>query len=217
MADARRTVLLTGFAPFAGEALNPSWEAARGLAGQVIRGHRVVTALLPVEFAAVLPALGRALRAARPRVAIAVGLAGGRTGISLERVAINIVDARIPDNAGKQPIDVSVVRGGPAAYFSTLPIKNTLAELERAQLPAHISETAGTYVCNQVFYALLHATRRRRGLRAGFMHVPWLPEQAARHQSPGMKLEDMQRALEIALRTALTRARPTRIRGGAES
>src|SRR6185312_3831700 len=121
------TVLLTGFTPFDGDALNPSWQAVRALDGKRIARHRVVAVELPTEFGAALPALRRALRTVQPRLAIAFGLAGGRTGISLERVAINVIDARIPDNAGAQPIDVPVLRSGPAAYFSTLPIKAMLA------------------------------------------------------------------------------------------
>lgn len=210
------TVLLTGFTPFADEALNPSWEAVRGLDGVIIEGHRVVAVQLPTEFGGALPILRSALRRVRPRVAVAVGLAGGREGISLERVAINIIDARIPDNAGRQPIDVPVVRGGPAAYFTSLPIKAALLRLQREGIPAHVSQTAGTYVCNQVFYALMHATRRRRAMRAGFVHVPWSPEQAARHHAPGMPAADVQRALELIVGAALGTTHDVRISGGAE-
>ena len=212
-----RTVLLTGFAPFGGETVNPSWQAVRALGGTTIEAHRVVVAELPCEFDASLPALWRAVRRHEPRVAIAVGLAGGRDGISLERVAINMIDARIPDNAGAQPVDLPVLSSGAAAFFSTLPIKAALQALQHAGIPAHISQTAGTYVCNQVFYALMHALRRRRNTRAGFVHVPWLPEQAAAHGQPGMPLEQMTMALEIIVRTALTAGGDTRIAAGAES
>jgi pyroglutamyl-peptidase len=208
------TVLLTGFAPFGGEAINPSWQAVRALDGSVIEGHRVTAVELPTEFDASLPVLWRAVRGAEPRVAIAVGLAGGRAGISLERVAINLIDARIPDNAGAQPVDVPVLRGGRAAIFATLPVKASLAALEQAGIPAHLSHTAGTYVCNQVFYALMHALRRRHNTRAGFVHVPWLPDQAARHHEPGMPLADMQRAIGIIVRTAVTTRRDARVAGG---
>lgn len=210
-------MLLTGFAPFGGETVNPSWQAVCALDGTVIEGHRVVAVELPTEFAAALPPLRSALRKADLRVAIAVGLAGGRDGISLERVAINVIDARIPDNAGTQPIDMPVIRSGPAAYFTTLPIKTALAALQREGIAAHVSQTAGTYVCNQVFYALMHATRRRRHLRAGFVHVPWAPEQAARHHAPGMSIEETIRALETIVRTALTTSHDAHVSGGAES
>lgn len=210
-------MLLAGFAPFGGEAVNPSWKAVRALDGSVIEGHRVTAVELPTEFDASLPVLWHALRANQPRVAIAVGLAGGREGISLERVAINLIDARIPDNAGAQPVDVPVLRGGAAAFFSTLPLKASLLALHEAGIAAHISQTAGTYVCNQVFYALMHARRRRRNTCAGFVHVPWLPEQAAAHGQAGMPLGQTTRALAIIVRTALTTREDARVAGGAES
>lgn len=208
------TVLLTGFAPFGGEAVNPSWQAVRLLEGRAIEGHRVVVAELPCEFDAALPALQKALRQFAPRVVIAVGLAGGREGISLERVAINLIDARIPDNAGAQPVDAPVRRGGPAAFFSTLPIKAAWLALREAGIPAHVSQTAGTYVCNQVFYGLMHALRRRRGVRAGFVHVPWLPDQARARDEPGMPVDTMARALETIVRTTLTVPGDARIAAG---
>ncbi len=214
MTSSTPTVLLTGFAPFAGEAMNPSWQAVRALDGKRIARHRVVAVELPTEFGAALPALRQALRAVRPRLAIAFGLAGGRAGISLERVAINVIDARIPDNVGAQPIDVPVLRNGPAAYFSTLPIKTMLAALQRSDILAGVSQTAGTYVCNQVFYALMHAARRQ-DFQAGFVHVPWLPEQATRHVAPGMPLAQMRQAVGIIVRVALTTATDARLSGGA--
>ena len=209
-------ILLTGFAPFAGEAINPSWQAVRALEGEVVEGHRVVTVELPTEFEGSLRTLRDRLREVQPHVAIAVGLAGGREGISLERVAINVIDARIPDNAGAQPVDVPIVGSGPAAYFSTLPIKAALAALQGADIDAHISQTAGTYVCNHVFYALMHAARRSQ-MRAGFVHVPFLPEQAERHQAPGMPLERIIEGLRILMRTALSTRTDVRMAGGAES
>ncbi len=210
-------VLLTGFAPFAGESMNPSWQAVLALDGTIIEGHRVTAVELPTEFGRAVPELRRALRRLQPRVAICVGLAGGRDGISLERIAINVIDARIPDNAGSQPIDVPVVRNGPAAYFTTLPIKAALASLQREHVPAHVSQTAGTYVCNQVFYALMHATRHRHAMHAGFVHVPWLPDQAERHHAPGLPLEQTRHALEVIVGCALTTRRDATVSGGAEA
>ena len=209
-------ILLTGFAPFAGEAINPSWQAVRALDGETIEGHRVVAVELPTEFEASLRALRKALRITRPKIAIAVGLAGGRNGISLERVAINVIDARIPDNAGAQPIDQPIVRSGPAAYFSSLPIKSALAALQEAGVDAHISQTAGTYVCNHVFYALMHATRRS-AVRAGFVHVPYLPEQAQRHDAPGMPLDRVIEGLRVVARTAATARADAQVSAGTES
>lgn len=209
-------VLLTGFTPFGGEQVNPSWQAVRALDGAMIEGHRVVAIELPTEFDASLPVLWKALRKTEPRVAIAVGLAGGREGISLERVAVNLIDARIPDNAGAQPIDAPVLRGGHAAFFTTLPVKASLLALHEAGIPAHLSQTAGTYVCNQVFYALMHALRRRRNTRAGFVHIPWSPEQAEAHGQPGMPLDQVTQALEIIVRTTLTTRGDVHVAGGAE-
>ncbi|MCE5232559.1 MAG: pyroglutamyl-peptidase I [Mizugakiibacter sp.] len=209
-------VLLTGFDAFGGEPVNPSWEAVGALHGARIAGHRVVAAQLPTAFGLSLAALRRALTAHRPALVLAVGQAGGRARISLERVAINVDDARIADNAGAQPVDVPVVADGPAAYFATLPIKAMLAALQRAGIPAEISQSAGTYVCNHVFYGLMHATAKRRGVRAGFVHIPYLPEQAARHAgAPSMARDDVVRALRLLLRTALATRGDARIAAGA--
>ena len=199
-------VLVTGFEPFDGEAINPSQEIARTLDGETIAGHRVIGATLPTEFARSLDTLEELIRMHRPALVIAFGLAGGGTGISLERVAINLIDARIADNAGDQPVDVVVVENAPNAYFSTLPIKAMLARLRAADIPAAISHSAGTFVCNQVFFGLAHllATQHPR-VRGGFVHVPWLSEQAARHaRAPHMPREQMLAAARLCLETALT-------------
>lgn len=207
-------ILLTGFDPFGGETVNPSWEAARALHGRRIGGHRVVARQMPTQFAASLRLLRAALRETTPAIVLGVGQAGGRTQLSLERVAINLQDARIPDNAGAQPIDEPVIAGAPAAYFSTLPLKAMLAALHEAGVPTGISHTAGTYVCNHLAYAMLHWSARKRGVRAGFIHIPWLPAQAAsRHGAASMALEEMVRGLEIALRVAAVT--PHDIRHGA--
>ncbi|MBU6199939.1 MAG: pyroglutamyl-peptidase I [Xanthomonadaceae bacterium] len=197
--------LVTGFDPFGGEPVNPSKQIAQALDGQLIAGHRIVGAILPTEFGASLPALEKLLRKHRPTLVLALGQAGGREGISLERVALNLIDARIPDNAGLQPVDMAVVENAPNAYFSTLPIKAMLAALCAAGIPAALSQTAGTFVCNQVFFGLMRLLARRRGTRGGFVHVPYLPEQAARHAgAPGMPLETMIAAVRLCLETALT-------------
>ncbi len=198
-------ILLTGFDPFGGESINPSWEAVRALHGKRIGGHLVVARQLPTEFAASLRLLKAAERDVRPAILLGVGQAGGRQQLSLERVAINVQDARIPDNAGAQPIDEPVIAGGPAAYFSTLPIKAMLAALHAAGLPAEISQSAGTYVCNHIAYAMLHLASKRRGVRAGFIHIPYLPAQAARLRgAASMAQAEVARGLTIALRTATT-------------
>ncbi|HVT74749.1 MAG TPA: pyroglutamyl-peptidase I [Lacunisphaera sp.] len=209
-------VLLTGFEPFGGDRVNPSAEIARRLHGTVIAGHRVTGAVLPCVFGAAIRELERNLAAVRPVLVVCVGQAGGRAGITPERVAINVDDARIPDNAGAQPVDRPVVRGGPAAYWSTLPVKAIVAALRREGIPAAVSQTAGTFVCNHVFYGLMHALHRQRRVRGGFTHVPFLPEQARRGE-PSLPLATMTRGLEIAVAAALRRRHDVRAAGGAEA
>jgi pyroglutamyl-peptidase len=211
------TVLLTGFAPFGGETINPSWQAASALDGTQIAGHRLAARLLPVEFGASLAALRDAIAEISPALVLCVGQAGGRAQLSIERVAINVDDARIPDNANGAPIDTPIVPGGPAAYFATLPIKAILADLHAAGIPAEISQTAGTYVCNHVFYGLMHALRDESHIRGGFVHIPYAPEQAARHPGvPSLPVDTVIAALRIAVRTALTTAQDRRIAAGSE-
>lgn len=211
------TILLTGFAPFGGETGNPSWDAVVPLGGKRIGGHRIVVRQLPVEFGASLQVLQSAIRESKPALVLCMGLAGGRAQVSLERVAINVDDARIPDNADACPIDTPIVADGPAAYFTTLPIKAMLVALRAAGIPAEVSQTAGTYVCNHVFYGLMHALRARPGVRAGFIHVPYAPDQAARHPgAPSLPVEAVTAALRIALRTALATTSDLGIAAGAE-
>ena len=188
-------ILLTGFEPFGGQSINPSWEVARTLQGAVVAGAQVTAAQLPCVFAQALPALQLALAQQRPDIVLALGQAEGRCDFSVERVAINVQDARIPDNAGAQPIDVPVVDGGPVAYFSTLPIKRLVAGLKATGFAASVSQTAGTFVCNQVFYALQH-TLAGLGVHSGFMHLPLLPEQAA--QWPGPTLPSWPVSVQVA-------------------
>ena len=195
-------ILLTGFEPFGGEMVNPSWEVASALDGEVIGGATVVAVQLPCVFAAALPALHAALASHQPHWVLALGLAGSRSAISVERVAVNLADARIPDNAGAQPVDMSVIAGGPAAYFTGLPAKAIVAGLQQAGHLAELSHTAGSYVCNQVFYGLMHALSlgAGSGVRGGFIHLPPLPEQADCHlQSRPMALDEQVAALRLAV------------------
>jgi pyroglutamyl-peptidase len=200
-------VLLTGFEAFGasrdtGPELNPSWLAVKFLDGELIVGHRVITARLPCVFGESLRLMLELLLRHPPTLVIAVGEAGGRTGISLERIAVNLDDARQPDNAGAQPIDQPEVAKGPDAYFSSLPIKAMLRDLQQAGLAAEVSQTAGTYVCNHVFYGLMHALATEPCLQAccgDFVHVPYLPEQG----SPSLSLSDTQRACAYCWRQRL--------------
>lgn len=198
------TVLVTGFEPFDGDAVNPSWEVARALQGWQVGGATVQAVRLPCVFGQATERLHAALARHQPVLVVGLGLAAGRAEWQPERVAINCDDARIADNAGQQPIDAPVVAGGPAAYFSTLPIKAIVRALRTAGLPASVSNSAGTFVCNHVFYALMHSLRTQSGVRGGFVHVPCLPEQAAgRPGVAGMALDRQTEALRVLLRTAL--------------
>ncbi len=210
------TVLLTGFSPFGGEAVNSSWEAVQDLHNAQIAGHTIVCAQLPVTFNASHEKLMDLVREYRPALVICVGQASGRRAISLERIAINIADARIADNAGAQPIDKPVVSGGQPAYFTSLPIKAMLRDLTEAGLPAEVSQTAGTFVCNHLFYGLMHDLQRRRaliGVRGGFIHLPGLvPE-----DGQAMRLQDMQQGLRIAIASALATTQDVKLGAGATS
>jgi pyroglutamyl-peptidase len=209
-------ILLTAFEPFGGDAVNPSLLIARRLDGETIAGARVVAVELPCVFHQALWALDAALARTRPVLAVALGLAAGREGLSIERVAINLDDARIPDNAGAQPVDEPVAPGGPAAWFSTLPIKAMVAALNQAGVPASVSQTAGTFVCNHVFYGLQQRLAGT-GVRSGFIHVPLLPKQAERYPGkPVLALAEQVRAVRVALQVALThQGADLRVAGGA--
>jgi len=199
-------ILLTGFAPFDGGTANPSERAVAALAeGPRLPGLALATAILPVTYGGALPALRAALAAHGPDVVLATGLAGGRPAVSVERVAINVDDARIADNDGVRRIDAPVVPGGPAAYFATLPIKAMVAAIRAAAVPAEVSQSAGTFLCNHIFYHACHiAATERTSLRAGFIHLPWLPAQAVDHPGePSMALDDVVRALRAALAALL--------------
>ena len=207
------SVLVTGFDPFGGSPVNPSCQAVQALHGRVIAGGRVVGAELPTVFGASIERLAALLEAHQPDLVICTGQAGGRAALSLERVAINVDDARIPDNAGAQPVVRPVADGGPAAYFSTLPIKAMLRALLDAGVPAEVSQTAGTFVCNHAFYGLMHllAQPRWRPVRGGFIHVPWLPGQG----EPCMPLAQIVGGLEVAIACALRTRHDIRLGAGA--
>jgi pyroglutamyl-peptidase len=195
------SVLVTGFDPFGGSDVNPSWQAVHALHGREVAGHRIVGGELPTVFGASIRRLEELMREHRPRIVLCTGQAGGRGAISLERVAINVNDARIPDNTGAQPIDTPIVPHGPAAYFTSLPIKAMLQSLLDAGVRAEVSQTAGTFVCNHTFYGLMHLLGQPewQGVRGGMVHVPWLPEQG----QPSMRLDEIVRGLEVAIACAL--------------
>ena len=195
-------ILLTGFEPFGGEQINPSWEVAKALDGQKIAGVNIIARMLPCVFGEALKVLQQSIDEVNPDLVLALGQAGGRSDFSIERIAINIDDARIADNAGARPIDQPVVNDAPAAYFSTLPIKTMVAGLRAAGHPASVSQTAGTFVCNHVFFGLQHALHGS-GVRSGFMHLPLLPAQAARLAGqPSMALDEMLAGVSLAIELA---------------
>jgi len=196
--------LVTGFEPFGGDPVNASWEAVAALAarwpGSGVDDLELVTARLPVTFEGAGDALGRALAEHRPDVVVCTGLAAGSDAVRIERVALNLADARIPDNAGAQPVDEPVVKHGPTAYLTRLPVKATLAALHDAGIPAVVSHSAGTYVCNATFYVLAHLLTAYPDVRGGFVHVPRTAEE--RVAPGGLPVADLARALEIVVRTA---------------
>lgn len=198
-------VLVTAFEPFGGETLNPSQQAVQRLAaGAALVGVELRTADLPVAFGQAVDALRAAIATHDPDVVLCVGEAGGRVAVTPERFAVNLNDASFPDNAGNQPVDEPIVRGGPVAYASTLPVAAMVEAIRAAGIPASQSSTAGNYVCNNVFYGLMHliATERPE-LRGGFVHVPYMHDQVLhrRDGQPSLSIEQITEALRIAVRT----------------
>lgn len=210
-------VLVTGIEPFDGDAMNPSWQIAQALAGEQIAGAEVVVRQLACVLGLSNQQLIAAIEELHPKMVICLGLAGGRGDISVERVAVNLIDARIPDNAGKQPIDVPVVEGGPVGYFSTLPVKAIVHYLRQSGIPASVSHTAGTYNCNQLFYGLSHhIASNHLAIKGGFIHIPYSHELAVNHPGkPSMALATMIEAVRSIVHTTLTVGEDLSISGGA--
>ncbi len=216
-----KKVLLTGFEPFGGEAINPSEEIARQLNGSTVARHTIAGALLPCVFGAAIKELKHQIKLHEPVLVVCLGQAGGRAEITPERVAINIDDARLADNAGQQPIDKPIAKDGPAAYWSTLPIKAIVQELRKHHIAAAVSQTAGTFVCNHVFYGLMHELAlHREHVRGGFIHVPYLPEQTAtkrvmgQPELPSLPFETMIEGVKLAIATAIEYRRDVKLTGG---
>lgn len=211
-----KKILVTGFDPFGGEAINPAWESVKEL-GKIESAHyQVELRQIPTVFDKSMEQLYAALEETKPDLVFCIGQAGGRTDISIERVAINVNDARIPDNEGNQPIDTPIQEEGPVAYWSTLPIKAIVHEMKQNGVPASVSQTAGTYVCNHLFYGLMHyLAKQQSATRGGFIHIPYLPEQAAKHVGqPSMSLETIVKGLRIAIEAAITHDHDIVVGGG---
>jgi pyroglutamyl-peptidase len=197
-----KRVLLTGFEPFAGASLNPSEQIVNSLKSRQIAGVELHTAVLPVVFTESSELLRHLIKLHNPDVVICLGQAEGRREISFERVAINLDDARLADNAGRTVTDQPIDDGGPEAKFTTLPVKEMVAAVRAEGIAAGLSTTAGTFVCNHIFYAMQHALAETAVL-SGFIHVPLMTEQAADFTGlPTMPLDQQVRAIEIAIRVA---------------
>ena len=188
-----KKLLITGFDPFGGESINPSWEAVR-LLPKTIGEYELHKLQIPTVFGLADETVLSKAQEIQPDVIICVGQAGGRAAVTPERIGINVRDARIADNAGASPKDVAIVSDGPDGYFSTLPIKAMINAINEAGLPGAVSNTAGTFVCNDVLYSLLHHYRGT-AVRCGFIHVPYLPQQG----TPNLPLEDTAKALAAAI------------------
>lgn len=222
MPETLPTLLVTGFEPFGGDTVNPSELVAAALHGRVVeargRRARVVAQRLPCVFGDARNRLAAAVHEWQPLAVLALGLAAGRPGLTPERVAINLADARIADNAGGQPADQPVVPQGPAAYFTTLPVKAMVAALRAAGAPAELSLSAGSFVCNELFYGLMHhlATAGPAACRGGFMHLPLLPAQAAGPAGlrPSVPLDVQVAATAAALQAVLAHDHDIAAAGG---
>lgn len=194
-------ILITGFDPFGGETVNPAYEAIR-LLPDTIAGAIIIKEEIPTEFIRAGKELESAIIEHRPDVVICVGQAGGRSAITPEKVAINIMDGRIPDNAGYQPVDMPIQKAGPTAYFSSLPVKAMVQKIGDAGIPATLSYTAGSYVCNYLMYTLLYLIDTKYpNMRGGFVHVPYAMEQVVNKPlgTPSMDLHQIARGLEKAV------------------
>ncbi|MDE0547196.1 pyroglutamyl-peptidase I [Microbacterium sp. C7(2022)] len=209
-------ILLTGFEPFGGDTVNPSGDAVALVADAWTGPDELVTATLPVSFRGAAEQMNALLDRHSPDIVIATGLAGGRSAVTPERVAINLADARIPDNDGAQPVDQESVPGGPPAAFATLPVKAIAGAIRDAGIPAEVSYSAGTYVCNHVFAHVMQWADAAPGRRGGFIHVPYATGQGSQN-APELPLEDIARALRIAVRISVDRSVDIHVTGGAIS
>ena len=191
-----KKLLITGFDPFGGESVNPSWEAVK-LLPEAVGAYQLTKLQIPTVFGLAARTVLETAEVLLPEVILCIGQAGGRSNITPEVVTINLREAKIADNAGAQPVNVPIVSGGPAAYFATVPVRKMVSAMEQAGFPAVLSYTAGTFVCNDVLYSLLHHYDGSQ-IRVGFIHVPFLPEQA-KEGVPSMPLEQIAQALEAAI------------------
>lgn len=206
-------ILVTGFDPFGGESINPAWEAVRTIP-DTVKGAAVAKLEIPTVFQKGAAAIVRALEEIQPDAVLSVGQAGGRSALTVEFVGINWADARIPDNEGGRPIGETIHEDGETAYFSTLPVHAMVDRIRRAGLPAHLSYSAGTYVCNEVMYSVAYyIAKHRLPVRSGFLHVPLAPEQTIvkPNGTPSMNVADMTRGIVCALEAIVEHEEDIRI------
>jgi len=209
-------VLVTGFDPFGGESVNPAFEAVK-LLPDMIAGAEIIKLEIPTVFSKCGPAVEEGIKKYNPDVVINVGQAGGRSCVTIEQVAVNLAEARIPDNAGEQPMDEPVQVDGPAAYFATIPVKAIVQNTRDHGIPCHVSYTAGTYVCNCVMYHVLHMTATKYpNIRAGFIHVPFACEQVVNkpNGTACMSLADISKAIEYAIEATVNTKKDVKIAVG---
>lgn len=209
-------ILITGFDPFGGESVNPALEAVKAMKDE-IAGAQIVKLEIPTVFNKSIAKVREAMDREKPDVVLSIGQAGGRFAICPERVAINISDGRIADNEGYQPIDEPIFADGAPAYFTTLPVKAMVEAIKAKGIPAELSNTAGTYVCNHVMYGVLyHINKDFPGVRGGFIHVPFIPQQVvAKKNTPAMALADITAALEAAVEAIVANDTDIHVVGGA--
>jgi pyroglutamyl-peptidase len=199
-------IIVTGFDPFGGDKINPAFEAVK-LVSQEVAGAEIIKVEVPTVFGKCAQVMEFAIEQHKPDVVLCVGQAGGRSVLSMEKVAVNIAEARIPDNDKQQPTDVAIVEGAPAAYFTKLPIKAMVKKCKENGVPASISYTAGTYVCNDIMYRLLHLIAQKYPeMRGGFIHVPFVPEQVLERPegTPSMSAATIAKGLECAIEAICT-------------
>ena len=208
-------VLITGFDPFDKEKINPSYEAVK-LVRNTIKDTEIIKVEIPTVFRKSISYLEKYIEQHNPDIIISVGQAGGRFDFTIERVAINLDDARIPDNEQNQPIDEKVYEDGENAYFTNLPIKAMVRNIKDNGLPASVSNTAGTFVCNHIMYGILYLINKKYpGKKGGFIHVPYIPEQTVlKPNMPSMSLENIAKCLELSIETAVKTKTDIKITGG---
>lgn len=211
-------ILVSGFDPFGGERINPAYEAVK-LLPESIKGAEIVKLEIPTVFHLAAEVLEKKAEEVNPDVILCIGQAGGRYGVTPERVAINVDDARIPDNEKNQPIDIKIKEDGPAAYFSSLPIKAMVQKMREAKVPSSVSNSAGTFVCNHIMYQILYMIDKKfPDKTGGFVHCPFIPEQVLdKPNQPSMHLEDIARGIEAGIEAIVERQGKTDIKeiGGA--